>query len=458
MTLWIAAALLTVGAVMLLLVPLVRRHGAGRDRADYDLRVYEDQLAEVGRDLSRGLIDQTQAGAARTEISRRILALSTPDGAPAPPHSGGRALALALAVLVPVAALAIYLPSGRPDLPGQPFAQRDSTDRADRQEMVAAAEALRRQIDAAPADPVAWVELAGRFQALGRAREAADAYARAVGLTGGDPLLTGLYAEALVEAGNGMVTEQARLAFDAVLAALPGDPRARYFLALGRAQAGDDLGALAQWQALAADSPADASWQPVVRQQIVRTAERLGLDPAAQLPEPRPARAASGADRAGLGAAAAMTDDEGAAMVRGMVDGLADRLEREPDDLEGWLRLADSYQVLDEPDRAADAMARAAALAPEDAGVLTAYSDALLQTTAGQTLSADFMAVMERLLELDGDNIKALWFLGVRALADSRPREAEALWQRLLAQLEPGTPEYDAVRDRLDSLTPAEGG
>ena len=108
---------------------------------------------------------------------------------------------------------------------------------------------------------------------------------RAIGLTGGDPVATGYYAETLVEAAGGAVTEDAVQAFEAVLERLPGDPRAQYYLALARAQAGDDAGALARWQALAAASPADAPWLPTTQEQIRRTAARMGLEPDDQVPD-----------------------------------------------------------------------------------------------------------------------------------------------------------------------------
>jgi cytochrome c-type biogenesis protein CcmH len=49
-------------------------------------------------------------------------------------------------------------------------------------------------------------------------------------------------------------------------------------------------------------------------------------------------------------------------MIRGMVDRLAARLEQNPDDKEGWVRLAHAYDVLGEADKAQSARIRAAAL------------------------------------------------------------------------------------------------
>ena len=143
-------------------------------------------------------------------------------------------------------------------------------------------------------------------------------------------------------------------------------------------------------------------------------------------------------------------------MIQGMVDGLAGRLEDNPDDLAGWIRLGAAYRVLGQAEDASAALARAVDLAPQDPEVLGAYADALMDTSAGRDLSPEFISVMDRLLELDPNDTRALWFLGARALADNRPDDATALWQRLLTQLEPGSEAYQTVREFLASVRPEE--
>lgn len=71
MTFWIIAALMAAAAVAVLLRPLLRRDAAVAARADYDLAVYRDQLAELDRDRERGLVTAEEAEAARVEIADR---------------------------------------------------------------------------------------------------------------------------------------------------------------------------------------------------------------------------------------------------------------------------------------------------------------------------------------------------------------------------------------------------
>ena len=80
MLFWIVAAAMTAAVTALVLTPLLRSRQAvgpgAESRASYDMEVYRDQLAELERDVARGVIDDRQAQAARAEIGRRMLAVA----------------------------------------------------------------------------------------------------------------------------------------------------------------------------------------------------------------------------------------------------------------------------------------------------------------------------------------------------------------------------------------------
>jgi cytochrome c-type biogenesis protein CcmH len=459
---WIAAAVMTAGAVLILLRSLFK---AGSVPASgHDSTVYRDQLKELERERAAGQIGDAEAEAARAEIARRLLAAgeAQPVAVP-PPALPPRRLALGLAILLPVAALAVYLVEGTPGLPSQPFASRDQSERGAVQAALAQAQALEQRLAAAPQDRDGWVELGQRWSDLGEAAKAADAYGRAIGLSGaagGDPVLTGRYGEALVGANGGTVTETARAAFEQVLKVAPGDPRARYFLALGNFQAGDDRAALALWQGLMRDSPADAPWVASVRQHLTETAQRLNLDPAGVIPQtlpPSTSQASGPPGPAGPAAAiAGLPPDEQAKAIRGMVDGLAARLQQSPDDLQGWIRLARARSVLGDTAAAADAYARAAALAPDDNALLRTYADALLAAGRGEDVPPVLAAGLPRLLAADPKDLIALWFLGVAAQKGGQPQEARRLWGLMRDQFPEGSPERAGIEQRIAQL-PAAG-
>lgn len=362
MTLWIIFAVLLVAVLAAVLWPLLRPRTAPANRADYDIEVYLDQLRELERDVSRELIDESQAAAAKLEIERRLLAASRATADVARETSSARRglLAALLAVVISAAALALYVNLGSPGLPNQPFAQRppapaESPVVAQARSRLAA---IEERLDGEPENPDLWFDLGRLRLAVGDESGAVDALTQAMTLSGGRADIASAYGEALTLAAEGMVTPDAQRVFQKVLDENAGEPRARFFIALASYQAGRRQAALDQWSALAKDSPSGAPWLPVLTDHIRRTASELGEDIADYLP-PQP-----GPDSEDVAAAANLPPAEQEEMIRSMVARLATRLEGEPEDLEGWRRLGQSYEVLGEPARAAEAFARALALEP----------------------------------------------------------------------------------------------
>ncbi len=371
MIFWIVAAVMVLAALAALLAPLLRARGDAVESVEYDIEVYRDQLGEMERDAERGLLTGEEVAAARTEISRRMLAADARRAGEATPADQGsrrtaNLVAGFIAVLLPAGALLIYLQIGQPGAPGMPLAGR-----ADLPVQAAGESAqervigqLREQAEANPGDARAWQLLGDAYREARKYDEAIAAYRRALSLGPAPLLLTGSFGEALMMAADGTVTPEARAAFEAVLAGEPGDPRANYYLAVGDYQAGRTRQALDRWAALVAVSPADAPWLAVVREEIARAAGDLGLDVADVTPDPLPPSAAPGSGPDGLtpeqrDAVAAMTPDERQAMVRDMVDRLAARLQEEPIDLEGWAKLVRARTVLGEQAAAQEALDRA---------------------------------------------------------------------------------------------------
>ena len=102
------------------------------------------------------------------------------------------------------------------------------------------------------------------YMRLERYADAAHAYAEALRLLGEDPLRRAAYGEALVAAAGGVVTDEARQAFDRALAEQPGQPQARFYLALGAEQDGKKAEAIRAYEQILADSPPEAPWRGVV--------------------------------------------------------------------------------------------------------------------------------------------------------------------------------------------------
>ncbi|HWB48721.1 MAG TPA: c-type cytochrome biogenesis protein CcmI [Stellaceae bacterium] len=468
---------LTTLAVALLLAPLILRGRAGQGRDAYNLAVYRDQLAELERDVERGILAPAEAEAAKSEIGRRILALA-PGSAEAASARAPLILAGAAILLLPFAAWTLYWQLGSPGVADQPLATRaagsvnTAGNGAPHLDMEEAVRQLTARLQAHPDDLQGWVLLARSDIDLNRYQEAADAYRHAADLSGRKPEIVGDWAEAQVLAAGGTVTAPAKEAFQAALADPESAPRSRYYLGLAKAQAGDAKGALQDWVDLEADSPADADWLPLLHRRIGETAQAAGIDPAAlktsagQPRKPPPAQAATPpaspsaeaampspaqvAEAAKATEGASLQDRE--AMVNTMVERLAERLKQNPDDSDGWSRLGRSYMVLNQPDKAAEAYARAASLKPGDAALKQQYAEALIEARPGDDLPPKATALLREVLAADPKNPEALWYVGVAEADAGHGAAARELWTRLLAQLPADAPVRKRVEDRIAAL------
>lgn len=380
--LWIAVAVIAVILVVLLLLALRPDRALG-DRASYDLRVYRDQLDEVARDRDRGLIGDEQAAAATAEIQRRILALADGrQGAAGVASPGQRAAVIAVAAAAPLAAIALYLQLGSPNAPDLPYAARVTSPTVAQavehsQEMLDMVERLAARLKQSPGDVEGWMLLARSYLTMDRYPEAADAYRIAVERGSRQPELLSAWGEARVMAAGGRVDDETLVLFDEIMGKTDVDPRAWFYGALGRAQRGQLPQALELWVDLAAVSPPDAPWLADLQQRIDGVAGELGVDPNAQKPSPRaqaviegagappaaaPAEPLKGPTREDMEAALGLSPDDRQQMIRGMVAGLAAKLEQNPGDLDGWVRLERAYRVLGETAKADQAAARIAVL------------------------------------------------------------------------------------------------
>ena len=228
------------------------------------------------------------------------------------------------------------------------------------------------------------------------------------------------------------------------LEANPKDYQGWIALARLRAALDDPEGARA-----ALDRGAEAyAGAPFVQQQLRQAAVELGLE--------APAGGQRGPSAADIQAATEMSPEDQGAMIRGMVVGLAARLEREPDDLVGWRMLARSYAVLGEPEKAAEAYGRVADLRPGDMGAQLDHAMALIDAAGeGAPPPPAAVATLEKVVARDPLNLDALYYLGDAAARTGDGAGAALYWQRLLDQLPPESEEHAWIKSRIAALSEA---
>jgi len=291
---------------------------------------------------------------------------------------------LVLAALTAVAAVILAVVRGRGAAPSAvPPAVADGSSAApsggDLGQRIAGLEEAAR---AAPDDAEAWRKLGWAYYGTERFQKAADAYARATAIDPGNADSWSALGEALVYTGttDEPLKPQAIAAFRRALALAPGDPRARYFLAVDRDLKGDHKGAIDDWLALLRDTPAGAPWDASLRDTITRAGEKYHVDVAGRMPPPSPAASAAtaaipGPTREQMAAASSLPPGQQEAMIRGMVDGLAQKLRANPKDADGWLRLIRARMVLGQQAEAAQALADARGVFAGDQATLRALGE-----------------------------------------------------------------------------------
>ncbi|MEK9678272.1 MAG: c-type cytochrome biogenesis protein CcmI [Rhodospirillaceae bacterium] len=376
MSLWINAGFLSVIALLALIMPLLRQGAGASD--DHEAAVYEDQLAEIDRDVERGLLSEAEAEALQKEITRRLEKVreeaSGPQGAGAFGNAEIAALIIVM-IFLPAGAFGLYGHLGSPDKPDLPVSARNIAppeQAPQNQELAKLAENLAGKMEQNPERLKGWMLLGRTYMTLQDYPKAARAFGRAFGLGPEKPDVGVSFAEALFMASGGRFTAEADTALATSARAFPAEPKTMFYQGLSLAEKRKFAEAIQIWVNLRAVSQPNAPWLPSLRERLADAAQKSGIDPATVKPTLGPASPMAppvtsgpnipGPTREDVEAAQQMTSEDRQAFIRSMVQRLADRLEDEPDDLAGWKRLARAYRVLGETAKAEAAEKRVAEL------------------------------------------------------------------------------------------------
>lgn len=373
MVLWIGFAVMTAAVIMFITRPLLGGDVRAAETREADLAVYRDQMAEIEADRARGLIEAAEADSARAELGRRILAVGARHEDDLKPEIAGARtpfwVSTAAAAFISVASVAVYISLGAPGLPDQPHSARLTapSQNATVAELIGRVEA---ELRTNPEDGRGWDVLAPVYLRLNRFSEAADAYGHAIRLLGESANRLAGFAEASILGNDGIVTEPARKAYARLLETQPDFAEARFWLAVAQEQDGNREAAAEAYRSLLAMAPEDARWRQIV-------VDRLAAVTGDEKPDAAKPATGAGADATGgqgqsgptaqdIASAQAMTPAEREQFINQMVAQLAQRLEEQPDDMAGWVRLVRAYSVLGRKDDALAALNRARQTFPDD--------------------------------------------------------------------------------------------
>ncbi len=331
---WALIILLGLGVLVLLVEPFFRtvKLADSLDEEDY----LAAQVSDIAQDHTAGLINSDEAAAADLEARRRLLAAhrmaeKTPTAKTSPAF---RQFSAMLVAAMAVAAIGIYAVLGNPDRRQTLEAQRiaatmaaqPSADAPSLAESIASVEA-RLQTNPDVLDD--WVMLAESYANVDRFADAANAFAKARALAPQEAYLHAAEGESLAMAAGGIVTPDARFAFDQALAIDASEPRARFYLAIGAYQQGRLEEALAALLQLEKEASPGAGWLPIVRSQIEIISQQLG----------RPVEAAAPTNSA--------------------IDALEAEIAGGEAPYQSWIALIDAYGSAGDEEMAMDAVRRA---------------------------------------------------------------------------------------------------
>jgi cytochrome c-type biogenesis protein CcmH len=325
MSIFIAlAAILTLLAVACVLYPLLRPappDGVSSQRLN--TAIYREQLEALERDFAKGNISPTEHEAARDELQLRLLDDTDGSAAPSMQHPSSfwtaKRTAWVIGLVMPAGAAAMYVWLGSPATMSPPPPTPSAA------QVVQMVDTLAARLKANPDNPQGWAMLARSYKVMGRLEEAEEAFVKAGNFINTEPDLLVDYAELLASrAGNSFEGKPMALLQQALILA-PQHPASLMVSGVAAFQSNDFAGAAAQWEKLLALLQPGSPDALQIQANIDEARAKMG-----QLPPVDPA------------AVGAMTPEK----INEMVERLAQRLKSNPDDLEGWARLARAYRVL----------------------------------------------------------------------------------------------------------------
>ena len=370
MTIWILFIGFFLLALVMVLMPVFRFRAVAPQRYNKSIAVYKAQLDELIADQNNGVLNDSEVASARLEIERRLLRLadSQLDQTKAPRSGASAPLLAVMVTIVLLLSAGFYLSIGRPAMPDfvlkdqeHSVARRAEKDIDSPEKIKEVADIEAHLIDN-PGNSMAWRALGQNQSDLRNKPASAKAYQRWFELEPGNIDAAVVYAESLIILSEGRVGPAALLVLNRARKLQPRNPGVRHYLALANYQSGNITKALADWKDLEAESKPGVPWLRPLQRWIAQAERDLGL-PRSVAKANVPGPALSAEERATI---TDMSADERADMIKGMVARLQGKMDDNPENIEGWFRLAKAYSVLGQKQDAITALEQALKHAPDD--------------------------------------------------------------------------------------------
>ncbi len=366
---WIVGALL-IAAIAAIFSRALRSHGTAETSENYDIAVYRDQLAEVDRDVARGVLSNDDAATVRTEVSRRLLAadkVATHTAVQGPTAIWPIAAMVVTLAIGSVGGYHLLGATGYGDVPlskrladaqeyrdNRPSQSAMETTRVDPgfpadtpQDVIDLVDKLRIAVADRP-DDLRGAELLARQEAnFGNFIAASAAQTRVVALKAEavEPVDLAQQAFYMINAAGGQISAEAEAVLIALLNKDPQNPLGIYYSGLMFAQADRPDMAFRLWRGLI-ESDAQNPFVDLARANIGEAAFLAGVDYTPPAPFIR------GPSAEDIQAAEDLSPEERQSMIANMISGLENRLATEGGTPAEWAQLIRAYGILGDTARA----------------------------------------------------------------------------------------------------------
>jgi len=128
---------------------------------------------------------------------------------------------------------------------------------------------------------------------------------------------------------------------------------------------------------------------------------------------------------------------------------LRTHLTQQPDDVQGWMVLAQTNAMLHHPADARDAFGHVLDLAPNNVDAMVGWAEADSMAREDHHIEGRALDLLKHAVTLQPDSQRGLWLLGIGQFQQGQYHDAAATWQVLQPQLEPGSKVAQAVAEQI---------
>jgi len=288
----IGAAVAVALVLVLLLRPFLRKTSGGQlSHRQFNTAILRDQLAKLDQDVAEGTLSEADHAQARAELQRRALEDTRELDAVNTLRAPKKTMAV-VGVLLPVAAVALYMLIGNPaGMSENAAVPHQIANQQDLEKMVLA---LADKLEKEPNNPKGWAMLARSYKVIGRNAEAEKAFERAGSFIDDDAQMLAAYADVMASNNGGTLLGKPSMLIQKALKADPNNPMALWLSGTADLEAKNYPAALRTWERLASMLQPGSDDARMLQGAIDDARARAGLPPAKPSPAPAVALGAAG--------------------------------------------------------------------------------------------------------------------------------------------------------------------